>query len=204
MAIIHDTVQVSAGSQMPSLCALIGTNTSIDVFDAVNRNGFGAVFGSDFDHLRRDFFETRIRPMEELNLEINRTVNLIMNPDRFRVLDSMDDFRSVPSCMEMAILTFDPVRQGVLQGRMEGFGYDPETLPPEDDFGRLIDNFTCEDVAGASDDNGYYDIAATLYSDDPLLSDDDLYAIRKTRDYIRRVILETTDRDPTAIDLPRG
>ena len=189
---------------MPSLGALIGSRVSSDVFDSINSHGHASFFGSDFDHMGREFFNRHVRPMDELNFDISRTVNLIMNPDTFRILDTVEDFRSIPTCMEMAILLYDPVRQGVLEGRMEGFGYDPSTLPEEDVYGRLIDNFTCEDVAGASDEEGYYDISGVLYSDDPDLTDDELYAIRRTRDYIRDKILTGTDRDPTAIDLSRG
>jgi hypothetical protein len=106
--------------------------------------------------------------------------------------------------MELAILMYEPVLQGVREGRLDGFGYDVSSLPDEDVFGRLIDNFTCEDVASSSDDEGYYKVSGTLYSDDPDLSDDDLFAIHKTRDYIRRVILDKTDRDPTDIFVSRG
>ncbi len=68
----------------------------------------------------------------------------------------------------------------------------------------MIDNFTCDDVLAASDEQGYYDISATMYSDDPDLSADELHAIWKTRNYILERILADTDRDPTAIDLSRG
>lgn len=204
MARIHDTVTIETVSQFPSLGSLIGSRVSSDVFDSINNQGYKSFFGSDFDHIRNDFINRHVKPMDELNFEISRTINLIMNPDRFRILDSIESFQSIPSCMEMAILTFAPVRQGVLEGRMEGFGYAVDSLPEDDDYGRLIDNFTCEDVAAASNEDGYYEITATLYSTDPDLSDDDLYAIRKTRDFIRDKILAETSRDPTAIDLPRG
>ena len=104
----------------------------------------------------------------------------------------------------MAILMYEPVRMAFQEGRVEGFGYNPESLPEEDVYGRMIENFTCRDVAAASDEEGYYPISATLYSDDPDLTDDELFAIRSTRRFIRDKILKGTDRDPTAIDLPRG
>jgi hypothetical protein len=204
MAIIHDTVTIESSHAMPSLGMLIGSRVSSDVFDAINGNGHASFFGDEFDHMNKNFFNQYVRPMDQLNVDLSRTVNALMNPDRFRILSSIEDFKSVPACMEMAILTFAPVRQGVLEGRMEGFGYDPSTLPPEDDYGRLIDNFTCEDVAAASDENGYYPISGSLFSDDPDLSDDDLLSIRVTREYILNRVLAETDRDPTAIELPRG
>lgn len=204
MARIHETISISSASQMPSLGALIGSRVSSEVFDSINRSGFTSFFGSDFDHMQEDFFNRHVKPMDALSLELSRTVNLVLNPDKFRILESIEDFQNIPSCMELAILTFAPVRQGVLEGRMDGFGYDPNTLPEEDIYGRIIDNFTCEDVEAASDDDGYYKVSGTMYSDDPDLTDDELHAIQRTRDYIRRVILVQTDRDPTDIFVARG
>lgn len=204
MARIHETISISSGSQMPSLGSLIGSRVSNEVFDSINKAGFTSFFGSEFDHMTESFFERHVKPMDDLNLELSKTVNLILNPDKFRILNTLDDFKSIPSCMELPILMFEPIRQGVMEGRLSGFGYDPSTLPDEDDFGRLIDNFTCEDVEEVSDNDGYFKLTGTMYSDDPDLSDDDLYAIRKTREYIRDVILRNTDRDPTDILVSRG
>lgn len=189
---------------MPSLGMLIGSRVSSEIFDTINGEGHRSFFGADFDHMRQDFLNKFVRPMDTLNLEISRTVNALMNPDQYRILESVQDFQSIPLCMEMAIALYAPVRQGIMEGRMEGFGYDPTTLPDEDVYGRLLANFTCEDVLEASDDDGYYPITATFDSTDPDMSDDELYAIQKTRDYIRDKILNGTDRDPTAIDQPRG
>lgn len=204
MARIHETISISSGSQHPSLGALIGSRVSGDVFESINRTGFTSFFGNEFDHMRETFFERHVRPMDAINLELSKTVNLILNPDKFRILDTLESFQSIPPCMELPILMFEPIRQGIMEGRLSGFGYDPTSLPDEDDYGRLIDNFTCEDVADASDDDGVFKLSGTIYSDDPDLSDEDLYAIRKTREYIKRVILDKTDRDPTDIFVSRG
>ena len=204
MATFHDTITIHSESQIPSLGTLIGSRVSSEVFNSINNMGHSSFFGSDFDHMGSEFFNRHVRTMDSLGLELTRTVNAVLNPDRFRVLSSIEDFRSIPLCMEMSIVMFEPVRKAIEEGRMEGFGYDPSTLPEEDIFGRLIDNFACNDVAKASDDEGWYPISATLYTDDPVMDDDQLYAIRKTRDYILGHILAETDRDPTCIDLSRG
>ena len=204
MAVIHDTIPISSNNQYPSLGTLIGSRVSTEVFDQINGTPHASFFGSEFDHIRQEFFNRYVRPMDQINLEISRTVNALMNPDQFRILESIKDFQSIPPCMEMSIILFNPVRQGIIEGRIEGFSWDPSTLPEEDIYGRLIDNFSCSDVAEASDDDGYYSISGTLYNDDPELTDDEIYAIVRTREYILNKILLKTDRDPTCIDLPRG
>lgn len=204
MARIHDTISISSGSQNISLGMLLGSRVSGEVFDSINSTGHSSFFDNEFAHMRNEFLNRYVRPMDALSNDLTRTVNMVMNPDRIRILDTVEDFRSIPPSMELAILMFEPVLQGFKEGRIEGFGYDINTLPEEDIHGRYIDNFTCEDVAEASDDDGYYDIKATFYSDDIDLSEDEVYAIRKTRDYIRNKLLPKTDRDPTNIDMMRG
>ena len=204
MARIHDTIEITSAGTMPSLDMLLGARASSDVFDSINAQGYKSVFGSDFDHMRQEFHSRHITPMDVLNFEISRTVNMLLNPDHIRLLTSIEDLRSIPTSMEMPILLYAPVRALFEEGRVEGFGYDPDYLPQEDVYGRMIDNFACEDVAAASDDEGFYEIEATMWSDDPELEDDELYAIRRTRQYILNHVLAQTDRDPTAIDLPRG
>jgi hypothetical protein len=141
--------------------------------------------------------------MDQISFDISRTVNAVLNPDRIRILDTIEDFKTIPLSMEMPILLYEPVLKAAREGRVSGFGYDPEWLP-EDVYGRLIDNFTCEDVLAASDENGYYPISGTMYSDDIDLTDDELYAINTTRDFIRDKILKKTDLDPTDISTSRG
>lgn len=204
MAIIRDTITIDNVGQMPSLGMLIGSYSGSEVFGHIDNNSHTSFFGSDFDHLRQDFFNKHIYPHQRLALDLSRTVNAIMNPDTIRLLTSIDDLKSTPLCMELPILMFEPVRSLFEAGRVEGFGYHPDSLPKEDVWGRLIDNFSCQNVAEASDADGYYDLTGTLKSDDPDLSDDELYAIAKTRDFILNKVLKDTKRDPTAIELPRG
>lgn len=203
MAIFHDPIEIQ-GSAMPSLGMLLGTRASSEVFDSINTRGHASFFGADFDNINRDFFNRHVRQMDTMNFNLSRTVDAIMNPDRFRILDDMRSFESIPLCMELSIALFEPVRKGIIEGRMEGFGLNPLFLPEEDFYGRMIDNFTCEDVAAAADEHGNYEVTATMDSEDPDLTDDELYSIRKTREYILNKILAETDRDPTAINLPRG
>lgn len=204
MAVIYDPIIVDQAYAMPSLGSLLGTHIGFDVFDKMNVQGFKSFFGSDFDDMRARYIREEVLPADQLSVNISGMVATVMNHDVIRPLLSIEDFQAIPPVMEMAICLFDPVRKGILEGRMEGFGYDPDSLPEEDYFGRMIDNFSCDDVLAACDNEGYFDLEGTMLSTDPDLSDDQLWAIRKTRQYIQNHILDKTDRDPTAIDLPRG
>ena len=201
---IHDPIVVSSTSAFPGLGNLLGTGVGTDVFRAINADGHKSFFGSDFDDLSNRFYEKYVIPMNRVDLELSHAVNNILNPDRIRPLIAINDFKAIPLCMEMAICLYPPVRQGIEEGRMEGFGYIPDSLPTEDVFGRMIENFRCDDVLAASDDDGYFPLSGTMYSDDPDLSDDELDAIEATRNFIRNKILRETMMDPTCIELDRG
>ncbi len=197
---ISDPIVVTGTTAFPSMGALLGTHVNPEVFESINRHGHQNFFGEEFDKMRENFFKTHVEPSQKLALELSKTVNAILNPDRMRILNSIEDFRSIPLSMEMPILLYEPVRKAFEEGRIYGFGYDPSTLPQEDVYGRLIDNFSCDDVEKAMDEEGYYPITGTMYTDDPDLSDDELWSIARTRDFIRNKILRDTKRDPTDID----
>jgi hypothetical protein len=189
---------------MPDLGTLIGSRVSSDVFRSINDAGHKSFFGSDFDTMNNEFISRYVEPMDRINFQIGSTIAALINPDKWRPLVSIDDFRSIPPSMEYAIASFAPVRQGIAEGRMEGFGYDVNTFPEDDVYGRLIDNFTCRDIAAASDEAGFFDLKGHWMSDDPDISEDDLHTIEVTRDFILREILAKTNRDPTDIGFSRG
>lgn len=72
--------------------------------------------------------------------------------------------------------------------RVYGYYPDPEYTiwdVPEETQHRIAYNFHCEDVLEASDQDGYYPITAVMDSDDPEVSDDELFMIRSTQNYVR-------------------
>jgi hypothetical protein len=54
----------------------------------------------------------------------------------------------------------------------------------QDDYDRVKLNDTCHDVLNALDERGFFSVTSVTFSDDPVLCDDELYELRKTRDYI--------------------
>ena len=129
-------------------------------------------------------------------IQFAQKVNILMNPDIFRPLLTQEDFAAVPPCMYEAIVMHPPVKELLKQGRISGFGFDPDFLPEEDVFGRLINNGVCKDVLGSADENGKVTLTWEFHSTDPELSFGELDAIEATRDAIEK-LLENTQYDPT-------
>lgn len=194
---------------IPSPGALLGTTGSRRLIETINDSlGTAAFFGSMNDRyaaVTNAFIEKVVKPIQEIGQTISHVSRTLINPDEYRHLETLDDFRYTPPCMQMPILTYAPVRKLLEQGRISGYGFDPDDLPTEDVFGRLCSNGTIEDMSAAYSEagNGIPDFMYDFYDDDPELSFDELRYIEETRKTIDH-ILEATLWDPTDPTQERG
>ena len=187
--------------------ALLGTTGTSELIASINESLMGSNFVSNikdtFHEIRNSFFENVIKPIQKGKNEVIQLANVLMNPDVIRPLIDIIDFKAIPPVMYEPIIMFPPVRTLLEQGRINGFGFDPDFLPQEDVWGRLINNGVCEDVLSNVDENGEVWLSWEFQSTDPDHTLEELDAIDLTRQAILR-ILETTDLDPTDISEERG
>ena len=194
---------------IPSAGALFGTVGRRNVMDAINNAlGSSGFFGSAADIFapyRSAFMSDIVSPLLRVSEAARNLVVAMVNPDEYRPLVTEADFAAIPPIMQMPIIMYEPLKRLLMDGKIEGFGYNPAWLPEEDVYGRLINNCRCDDIGAAlvaSGDNRY-DWHGTYWSTDPRLSEDELEAIEETRDFIDRV-LATEDYDPTNYPFARG
>ena len=191
---------VSAGS-------LLGTSGTAALLSSINESlGGSSFFGSVQDtyrDIRNSFVENIIRPIQQATLTMQNVVNILMNPDTIRPLTNGEDLKAIPPCMYEPIIMFPPVRTLLEQGRISGFGYDPEHLPKEDTFGRIIGNGCVFDVLSNVQEDGNVYLDYEWRSDDPVLSFEEMDSIQVTRDFISN-LLATTNLDPTDYPEQRG
>jgi hypothetical protein len=188
--------------------ALLGTAGTADLVRSINDSMGGSSMMANIHHTMRDisnsFVERVLRPIQRGREVVARQVNILMNPDVIRPLTHRTDFAAVPPCMYDAIVMFPPVRSLLEQGRISGFGYNPDHLPKEDTWGRLIDNGTIYDARNAPRDaEGRIYIDWEWRSTDPKVTDDELDAVERTRQAIAWM-LSNTDLDPTDYPETRG
>lgn len=199
------TAPTSMGSI--SAGALLGTTGTSELVSSINSSLGGSNFLSGlsqtFHDIRNSFMENVIRPIQMGRQAISKRVNLLLNPDVIRPLIEEADFRSVPPSMFLPIVMYPPVRSLLEQGRISGFGFDPDNLPEEDVYGRLINNGTVDDVLGAADKDGQVWFTWEWWSTDPDLSFDELGAIERTREAISQILANTLF-DPTDYPEERG
>lgn len=202
MAKYHEPIVVK-GVRNLTLGTVIGTRVTRDIYDEADRDGHRVFFGGRFDDIERELEERFIRPLDSASITLERVTDRVMNPDRWRVLESIDDFRRVPPSMEIVVATAPSVRRLIEEGRVDGYGYDPESLPKDDYYGRIADNYRTDDVLAVMDDVGHYPIHAVHRSTDDDLTADQKHLLWKTRRNIARWV-ETSDRDITDPDTLRG
>jgi hypothetical protein len=187
--------------------ALLGTTGTAELVRSINDSLGGssliAAAQDQFRDIRNSFVENVLRPIQMSRAANLQRVNILMNPDVIRPLIDPIDFSAVPPCMWEAIVMHPPVRALLEQGRIAGFGFDPDNLPKEDTWGRLINNGVCENVLDAVDAEGKVWLSWEFHSTDPVVSFDELDAVELTRRSIDQM-LSSTRFDPTDMPEERG
>lgn len=191
---------VSAGS----LLGTAGTNALINsINESIGGSSFFGSIQDTYRDIRNSFIENIVRPIQQATTAMANVVNILMNPDVIRPIIEEDQLRAIPPCMQEPIIMFPPLRKLLEQGRITGFGYDPEHLPKEDTYGRLIDNGVCHDILRSVDAENEITLDYHWESTDPALSFEEMDAISDTRAFIMH-LLEHTCYDPTDYPSDRG
>lgn len=213
-------INVTSLNAIPSMSALLGTKGDSMLLSHINKAIGSNYFGSTNDRYAtqyNNFLSTYIEPIKLANNEIRVAVERLQNPEGIRKIDNYDDLRNVPSSMMMPILTYGPMFTLLRQGRIDGWGFNPDWLEEEKDiYDRLIDKNGVLDI---SEENPEYPEGSELDEDqdpkdtyiqrteydllDPEITHEDRIFIMETRDFIQK-ILDETDLDPTDLDNIRG
>jgi hypothetical protein len=202
---VHSAIRASS---IPPPSALLGTSGSARLIQAINDStGATSYFGTESDpyrHISRQYMERYVEPARAAREQFTQLATKLFNPDVFRPLLTQDDFRSVPPCMHMSVLLHPDMRRLLEQGRISGWGYDPEHLPDEDMYGRMLRNGVADfSDPGSFNEDDYVVFNYEWDSTDPDLTEEELDAIGATREAID-TILKSFDYDPTMPDEDRG
>lgn len=206
---MNPTYNFGAPFHAVSAGALLGTTGSQAIIDSINNSlGSTKFFGTVKDSYREIgnyFINNIVKPINYATMAIANSVNTLLHPDVIKPITQESDLLSIPPCMYEPIVMFQPVRTLLEEGRIFGFGYEPDNLPKEDVWGRLIQNGTCEDIkeALATSEDGCVELDYEWYSTDPEHTVDDIDAVEQTRNFILKM-MQTTNYDPTDYPEVRG
>lgn len=197
---------------MPSIGSILGSTGSTEIINSINdqmnnshffNNSEDAFIGS-----REVFLKEFIDPIKENIFRLKKITDKIRDPheDKIRPLIMEEDFDDVPPCMQLAILTYEPIKKLLNKGRIFGFGYDAENIDVQEDvYGRLINNGLVENIRSDNntiDKGGCIEHIEEYKSTDPIWTFDELDMVDDTRQYIDQLL--KMKKDPTDFLNPIG
>ena len=165
---------------IPGIGSMLGTNHSPAVLERLQaQSGGQVIFGQEGDPIAdryRAMCDLIHKHFDIANQAMERVRETIVNPNVFRPIECEEDLYNVAPCMQEAIITYEPIRQLIEDGRIYGYGVKPENLPEEDVYGRLINNGKVKTDSK--------ELEWMWKTDDPQLTETDLEAIEQTRGWI--------------------
>ena len=188
---------------VPSLGSIMGSTGSQAVLQAFNQeSGSGVIFGQASDPYQNrynNFMGTVFGLVDKTAKVVRNAANILFDRDVIKEIDSEEKLSTIPTCMHVAIVTYQPIREVLDKGLIHGFGIDPKYLPKEDAVGRLIDNgkFTWTQGEPKPEYIEYH-----FKSTDPVYEVEDLEKIETSREFIAKVLMEqmmpgSERKDPT-------
>lgn len=182
-----DTTSVSLGP-------LLGTTGSNELLKAINeRCGSGSYFGNTMnqyagaaDPLRAihdTFMQQVVEPIRELKYKLSSVSAKIEGSNVIRPIDTVDELaKGIPPSMHNVFLYAPEVKQMLCEERIDGFGvkYDQLDEDPYESICSSAIEVTSADVAN----DGSVTMTELVSSRDPLMTDDEKDAIRRTRDFV--------------------
>jgi len=190
---------------VPSLGAMIGSVRSPDVLEQINAKwgsntvAFGMPNHPFAEHYKH-FMNLVNGQLAHTDQVVMSTVEAVMNPNQFKVIQNETDLALVPPCMQIPLLMMPQMYELAMEGKIWCWGYEPASLPTEDAYGRILSNGKVEwDPRDPSTLSEY--ITWEWKQDDPDLTDEQWEAIEKSRkwlaDWIENEMSGGERRDPT-------
>lgn len=189
--------------------ALLGTAATSTLYKKINEKlGIAnSYFGSEADPMRmgyQNFMTSVVNPIQMNNQRFIQANVTISKPDIFQPILSLGELMGVPPCMHVPILQYRPVLDLLKEGRIDGYGYDPNSFPEDDVYDRLINNgkvllYTGDEVFKDPENPNMFVAKSEFRSYDPKLTEGELTAVELTRAFIDKFLEdpETSHLDPT-------
>ena len=173
-------------SVMPSIGSMLGTGHSQAVLERLQaQSGGQVIFGQEGDPVAeryRNMLSLINTKFKEADDAMTRVYDTVFNPNSYTPVQCLDDLYTVSPSMQTAIVTYEPVRRLLCEGKIYGYGINPENLPEEDVYGRLIDNGCATPESK--------ELTWKWETTDPKLTDEELHNIKETRAWIDDFLAE--------------
>ena len=189
---------------VPSLGHIVGNSGREDLMASLSQKWSGGVVFGNNDPLQeryRNWTQTVLEPVRAAGRKVKEIASAAHQKHDIREITSEEQLDDIPVDMWEPIVTDPVIRHHVEKGDLYGFGLDLELLPKEDDVGRLCENGAVDSwKLDSTPDNKPVYFTWEWRSGDPEYSLEELDKIRRSREFIRDVMLadmENLERDPT-------
>lgn len=146
-------------------------------------SGSGVLFGQDvFGERFKAFSNMVISQAQEIKDTVLKTIEAVCCPNKIQEIFSDEDFRNIPACMYIPLLTDPMVRPLFEAGQISGWDISPADLPTEDVVGRLIKNGSFCTADPDYDPNAL--VKYTIKTGDPDYTREQLLMIKGSREFI--------------------
>lgn len=195
------TIQLD--TNLVNLSSLLGVRGHQEVLQNINQNAGGSYYGSQSDPFRQGFqnFMTRVvEPIRNAGNMIYNAVNNFIIKDEIRPITNVKQLsRGIPPKMQLPIIYYEPVRQMLDDGAIDGFGIDPSRLVKEDPYKDMCESGIYDVNIDTIDNNGNYTVEHVRNSWDPDLTPDEVMDITLTREFISKFLEDEVTKylDPT-------
>lgn len=192
---VAELQSMSLNTNLLSLGAILGTSGSSELIAGINqRCGSGSFFGSMEDPFRTGYqaFMTKIvEPIRQVQQTLFSTAKTLFHRDVYRAIDSREELeKGIPPCMQLGIIYYAPMRRMLEEESIDGFGIDVKTLRDDDPFEPVLNSDFAEVHSSVLRGKGEFDMVHHEYTDSPELDYDQIVALRATREYIDRFIVD--------------
>jgi hypothetical protein len=187
-------------TSLPDTSMLLGTSGrgNVEILNKINSRwaNSGVIFGSSNDPFAdrfHDFKRAFVNVARDTADLLNKTASFIMDRNEIIPIRTADDLMFVPSCMQIPILSYPPVRELFDNDLLHGWGVDKKMLPEEDEYGRMINNgfIGSDPITGVVPETYDWHWKCT----DPDYSIDELMEMAESREFVDTFILAQTSAD---------
>jgi len=140
--IVRPIVSVTS---IPDASQLLGGSGNQEIINKINSrwSNSGVVFGGDNDPFAdryQQFNRTVVNVARDTIDLLNESHSFVVDREVIIPLVKEEDLGHVPACMHVPLLTYAPVRELYDKEAIYGWGVEPESLPEDDEHGRMINN----------------------------------------------------------------
>lgn len=195
------TIQLD--TNLVNVSSLLGVRGYQEVLQNINQNAGGSYYGSESDPFRQGFQTFMTKVVEPIRNAGNMIYNAVSNfivRDEIRPITNVNELaKGIPPKMQLPIIYYEPVRQMLDDGAIDGFGIDPSRLVKDDPYKDICESGVCDVNIDTIDDNGNYTVEFIHNSWDPDLTPDEAMALTLTREFIDKFLDDEVTKylDPT-------